>query len=255
MEDLLKSIHARELSRKGTNWHRYWSFFMVMVVLYTLWCIPFRIAFFSPYEPLFIYGDLLCFAIYMIDLYITWKQEHIARIQHVDFISSVPFHLIMSKNFVDGLAGSQCLLLIQFLKVFRLVELIGKIETTRFINPTRFRLLHLVLTSFLIAHCVGCAWFVIGYVEGYGINEWTPSKEIRKEPILNQYLRAIYWGFINTSGVDQTSPVTGLETAFCLVILFVGVSLYATVIGNVGSLLSNLDSTAVCSIESLKVMI
>ncbi len=41
--------------------------------------------------------------------------------------------------------------------------------------------------------------------------------------------------------------VTKLEVGFSLVIVFIGVSLYATVIGNVGSLLSNLDSTSVCN--------
>jgi CRP-like cAMP-binding protein len=107
------------------------------------------------------------------------------------------------------------------------------------------------MLSFLIAHWVGCAWFLVGRLEGYGTNEWVPSMHLVRSSLLTQYVRALYWGFVNTTNIESASPTNTVEALFSLGVLFVGVSMYATIIGNVGSLLSNLDSTAVMFREKL----
>jgi hypothetical protein len=120
------------------------------------------------------------------------------------------------------------------------------------------------MLSFLIAHWVGCSWFLVGRyldnnkfilhryrLEGYGTNEWVPSLDLIQSSMLTQYVRALYWGFVNTTNIESASPTNTVEALFSLAVLFVGVSMYATIIGNVGSLLSNLDSTAVMFREKL----
>jgi hypothetical protein len=62
---------------------------------------------------------------------------------------------------------------------------------------------------------------------------------------MRKYSRALYWGFINTAGIENATPYTDLELVFSLIVLVIGVSMYATIIGNVGSLLSNLDQNGV----------
>jgi len=143
------------------------------------------------------------------------------------------------------MATSRFLFLLQLWKSERLLISIGKFERrgNRF-NPVVVRLIHLVLLSVMIVPWVGCIWFFIGRLEGYGCNEWVPSLELTHESLLRQYLKSLHWAFVNMHGMEISMPVSNLEYAISLVLVSVSVSMYATIVGNVGSLLSNLDSAS-----------
>jgi CRP-like cAMP-binding protein len=101
------------------------------------------------------------------------------------------------------------------------------------------------LTMFVAAHMAGCFYFFLSYAEGLPAdNEWIPPHHIRQQTIFAQYVHAVYWGFAamtgNGSGVE--TPQTTAEHLFTLVVLLVGVSTYATLIGNLSSIIQQMNS-------------
>ena len=54
----------------------------------------------------------------------------------------------------------------------------------------------------------------------------------------------LFRSFVTMTGYNNTNPHTQLETIFSIVVTMVGISLFATIIGTVGSLVTNLDSSA-----------
>eukprot|EP00658_Telonema_sp_P-2_P080144 TRINITY_DN7913_c0_g2_i1.p1 TRINITY_DN7913_c0_g2~~TRINITY_DN7913_c0_g2_i1.p1 ORF type:complete len:314 (-),score=99.87 TRINITY_DN7913_c0_g2_i1:24-965(-) len=56
-------------------------------------------------------------------------------------------------------------------------------------------------------------------------------------------MRSFYWSFVTMTGYNNTNPDTPLETSFSIIVTVIGISLFATIIGTVGSLVTNLDSS------------
>jgi len=61
------------------------------------------------------------------------------------------------------------------------------------------------------------------------------------------YIRSLYWSFVTltTVGYGDIVPGTNLEYVFTMVVMVMGVSMYALTVGMMASLLSNLDSARV----------
>jgi hypothetical protein len=43
------------------------------------------------------------------------------------------------------------------------------------------------------AHCIGCGWVLIGYLEGFGSTPWVPDKHFSTQDPISQYLTAFFW--------------------------------------------------------------
>ena len=69
-----------------------------------------------------------------------------------------------------------------------------------------------------------------------------PSVELVEDTLTTKYLQAFYWGFINGMAIEHTPPETNFEVGLVLTLLLVGLSMFATVIGNISSLLTEFDS-------------
>ena len=81
----------------------------------------------------------------------------------------------------------------------------------------------------MVAHWIVCSWIFIARFE--------------KIVIIPTYIDAIYWCIttLTTVGYGDISPVTDLQKILTMVAMIFGVILYGYVIGNIASLLSNID--------------
>ena len=84
--------------------------------------------------------------------------------------------------------------------------------------------------------------FIALAMKGYGVNDFVPSLELSEENLRTRYLNAFYWGFVNGMAVNSPEPETNFEIVFVVTLLLVGLSMFATVIGNISSLLSDFDA-------------
>lgn len=106
------------------------------------------------------------------------------------------------------------------------------------------RLLEFNFGVFLLAHWIGCLWFSLAFVECFGCNRFVPPIILKTADLQSQFLSSFYWAFTAMTG-SELEPATKLETIFSAFVIFIGLSTYATIIGNVGSLISKFDSSDV----------
>jgi hypothetical protein len=105
-------------------------------------------------------------------------------------------------------------------------------------------MINLVVTIFLIDHWVACLWFFIGEVAQISGESWLTNASLESARTSTQYLNSLYWSIttLTTVGYGDITPTNDLEIVFTLIIMFLGVSMYAFIIGNVASLIANLDA-------------
>jgi hypothetical protein len=85
----------------------------------------------------------------------------------------------------------------------------------------------------------------IGQIEGFGSTDWVPSLEsVQQRPLKSQYIQAFYWSLATMTGQSDRVPKTDLECCYTMLVVFVGLAFFATMIGNVGSLMQNIDYSA-----------
>ena len=177
----------------------------------------------------------------------------------LDVLSTLPYGLLIPSSsllflFADPVHATPIRLaaLLHLPRLLRLprlsffiehVELANLMSST--IDPTYFRLLTFSIQLFLLAHLVGCAWLTVSYMEGLPEDsEWVVSDKIRNTSTLpSLYIHSLYVGFSSMTGAAPT-PTTTVEHVLTLVVLFIGVSVYGLLIGNLTALISNLNSKA-----------
>ena len=108
------------------------------------------------------------------------------------------------------------------------------------------RLITLAVTVAFISHLVACVYWIIGRIQGFGVTTFYPDAGIVNRDPHTRYLQSLYVALNLVSGVGDTpTPETDLEIIFVLLVRIAGMSIYASIIGNVGALISERDPSTV----------
>jgi len=83
----------------------------------------------------------------------------------------------------------------------------------------------------MVAHWIACGWMVLGGVDHQTLNS------------ADKYSYAIYWAIttLTTVGYGDITPDTQLQRYYAIMVMIVGVGSYGYIIGNISSLLANMD--------------
>ena len=86
--------------------------------------------------------------------------------------------------------------------------------------------------------------FVTSYLDHYPENSWVVREQIENSEISDQYIRSLYWTIttMTTVGYGDISPDRNIEYVVSMIVMLIGASMYAFIIGNIASLFSNLDA-------------
>nr|KAF6429135.1 cyclic nucleotide gated channel subunit alpha 3 [Molossus molossus] len=133
----------------------------------------------------------------------------------------------------------------RLLKFARLFEFFDRTET-RTSYPNVFRIGNLVLYILVIIHWNACIYFAISKFIGFGTDSWVYPNISNPEygRLSRKYVYSLYWSTLTLTTIGETPPpVKDEEYLFVVIDFLVGVLIFATIVGNVGSMISNMNAS------------
>lgn len=160
------------------------------------------------------------------------KQRYLGLVY--DVIGATPLYLFIGVTPLES---------IRLLKLVR----VGKLQKQWRLRDVRssntLRLLFFVYWLALSAHWVSCGWVAL---EGL-------STEVSMG---SQYLNALYWcvATLTTVGYGDVLPTNDVQKIYTIVVMLLGIGVYAYIIGNIASILSNLDPARALHLQRMERM-
>lgn len=144
------------------------------------------------------------------------------RLLVLDVIAALPLFLV---------TGRPVLLLFRMLKLVRIGQF-ARDRLRRDVQHVGFlRLTFFAYGLFLSAHWITCGWIALRGSAAATEATWTT------------YVYALYWCVttLTTVGYGDVTPANNQQTLFAIVVMILGVGVYAYVIGNIATILTNID--------------
>ncbi|KGL78699.1 Cyclic nucleotide-gated olfactory channel, partial [Tinamus guttatus] len=244
------------------DWHYCWLAVIAVPVLYN-WSLLVARACFSElqktYVVLWLVLDYVSDGIYIGDIVIRLhtgfleqgllvkdlkklRDSYIHTLQFkLDVFSILPTDLVY---FAVGLHHPE-LRFNRLLRFSRMFEFFDRTET-RTSYPNIFRISNLVLYILVIIHWNACIYYAISKAIGFGADTWVYPNFTDPEYgyLTREYVYCLYWSTLTLTTIGETPPpVTDEEYLFVIFDFLVGVLIFATIVGNVGSMISNMNAT------------
>uniref|UniRef100_A0A8C6T2I5 Cyclic nucleotide gated channel subunit alpha 1a n=1 Tax=Neogobius melanostomus TaxID=47308 RepID=A0A8C6T2I5_9GOBI len=135
----------------------------------------------------------------------------------------------------------------KLLRIGRMMEFFTKTETkTNY--PNLFRIGNLIMYILIIIHWNACLYFSFSKAIGFGADDWVyPALDNPEEPEYGQPMRkyafSLYWSTLTLTTIGETPPpALDSEFLFHVVDFLVGVLIFATIVGNIATMISNMNA-------------
>lgn len=172
----------------------------------------------------------------------------------LDLLSLVPFELF---SLIPKLGGLQFVFLRfnRLIKCYKIFTFADRTES-RINFPNMFRILMLIFYILILIHLNACVFFFISSVTGLGADAWvypprmsdvkgpTVSIDVVKpwNTFLMKYIYSFFWSTLILTTIAETpTPIQNYEFIFITLDLLAGVLIFATIVGNVGSMITNMN--------------
>ncbi|XP_010884387.1 cyclic nucleotide-gated channel cone photoreceptor subunit alpha-like [Esox lucius] len=142
-------------------------------------------------------------------------------------------------------------------KMARLFEFFDRTET-RTNYPNIFRIGNLVLYILIIIHWNACVFYALSKLLGFGSDTWVYPNLTHPEfgRLSRKYVYCLYWSTLTLTTIGETPPpVNDIEYLFVVCDFLTGVLIFATIVGNVGAMISNMNAARAefqAKIDSIK---
>ncbi len=138
----------------------------------------------------------------------------------IDVLAALPVYFLL---------GATPLVLLRLLKLFRVAEFMRQWRRRQVRSSNVLRLAFFIYWLLLSAHWITCGWVAL---RGPSVADaWT------------RYLDALYWCVttLTTVGYGDVTPANNAQTLYVIGVMIVGVGVYAYIIGNIASIVTNID--------------
>ena len=141
----------------------------------------------------------------------------------------------------------------RLLRISRMFEFFQRTET-RTNYPNIFRISNLVMYIIIIIHWNACVYFSISKAIGFGNDTWVYPDV--NDPdfgrLARKYVYSLYWSTLTLTTIGETPPpVRDSEYFFVVADFLIGVLIFATIVGNIGSMISNMNAARAVGIAFL----
>jgi CRP-like cAMP-binding protein len=244
-----------------------WDSLVLASILISCLVVPFQTAFKHSLTGSGIYAIYLVDLVFFIDIFlnfftsfrrrgeeVTTKKEtihhYLGTFFFIDLLANLPLDLIFLATPNLNLYGIPLVLVFRgfrLLRIVRLYVIIHRWQAQNWINPGYLRIIKSLTTILIFLHCIACLWFMTALVSGFPEDCWAVKEGIANATPSAQYVRSLYWTIttMTTVGYGDITPSTTIEYWVSIVVMLMGASMYAFIIGTVASLFSNLDSAKV----------
>ena len=111
------------------------------------------------------------------------------------------------------------------------------------INAGVGKLVTVLVTVFFMVHIVACLWYGIADLSNFEPDCWVVRKELQTSGVWESYVTSWYWSFqtLTTVGYGEIPAVTNAEKIVAIFWMVFGVGFYSFTIGNVQSIINEID--------------
>ncbi|KAJ8407488.1 hypothetical protein AAFF_G00273450 [Aldrovandia affinis] len=238
-----------------------WLFVIAIAVMYN-WTMIIARASFEEFQQEYLYTwfitDFTCDIIYLADMAFRTRtgfleqglmvkdkkrlrDRYLQSFQFkLDALSMIPtdiLYLFLGFNYPE-------IRLNKLLRVSRMLEFFIRTETrTQYTNL--FRICNLVMYIVIFIHWNACMYYSFSKALGFGSDTWVYPDISDPEygNLVRRYAYSLYWSTLTLTTIGETPPpVLDSEFFFVVVDFLVGVLIFATIVGNVGSMISNMNA-------------
>jgi len=162
----------------------------------------------------------------------------------LDILSLIPTDVLFA---AVGTTRHAIVRINRILRAHRMIAFFDRTESrTNF--PNLFRIFLLILWIVIIIHWNGCFYYLISESIGFGSDDWVyPSQNNSEYSTLSrQYIYSFYWSTLTLTTIGEVpGPNRDWEYVFVIVDFLVGVLIFATIVGNVGSMITNMNASRI----------
>uniref|UniRef100_A0A3B4Z4S1 Cyclic nucleotide gated channel subunit alpha 1b n=1 Tax=Stegastes partitus TaxID=144197 RepID=A0A3B4Z4S1_9TELE len=132
----------------------------------------------------------------------------------------------------------------KLLRFNRMLEFFQRTET-RTNYPNALRISNLVMYIVIIIHWNACLYYSFSKAVGFGADRFVYPDPSDPEfgRLVRKYAYSMYWSTLTLTTIGETPPpVENSEYFFVVTDFLVGVLIFATIVGNVGSMITNMNA-------------
>ncbi|KAK4022302.1 hypothetical protein OUZ56_007775 [Daphnia magna] len=141
-----------------------------------------------------------------------------------------------------------CGVVVRMNRLFRLSRMMAFFDKTENQTnfPNAFRITKVMIYLLVIIHWNGCIYFAISNAIGFGSDGWvvTLVENGANLSLTYQYIFTFYWSTLTLTTIGETPPPEiEVEFVFVIVEYMIGILIFATIVGNIGSMITNMNAS------------